>query len=274
MLKNKHKCAKIEKGGMKMNKKQKKNLITIVATCIGIILMVALYQYAMKNQDEFYAMKEQADNIAQPIVESAEEQGLKDVVVELRDVYYDGYHWYAADITCSNFGDFSPEEMYNVYKSIEFKDIGKRTIFGGDIYSGEDVYKIYVDSNTVYKNNEVIYDNYMNSKNHKDVQDRKNSSSDSEMKETTSSDKDSYGHTKYDAITIAEKEVKAQLKSPSTAKFSAASETSVTRSGNTWRVTGWVDAQNGLGATLRNSYTVKIEFASSDMYTVRECTVS
>ena len=39
-------------------------------------------------------------------------------------------------------------------------------------------------------------------------------------------------------------------------------------------VTGWVDAQNGFGATLRNSYTVKIEFASSDTYTVKECTVS
>ena len=83
-----------------------------------------------------------------------------------------------------------------------------------------------------------------------------------------------YGHNKYDAITIAEKEVKAKLKSPSTAKFSSSSETSVTRNGNTWRVTGWVDAQNGFGATLRNSYAVKIEFASSDTYTVKECTVS
>lgn len=83
-----------------------------------------------------------------------------------------------------------------------------------------------------------------------------------------------YGHNKYDAITIAGKEVKAKLKSPSTAKFSSSSETSVTRNGNTWRVTGWVDAQNGFGATLRNSYAVKIEFASSDTYTVKECTVS
>ena len=257
-----------------MSKKQRKNLITIVATCVGIILMGALYYYASQNQDEFYAMRAQACNITQPIVESAEEQGLKDVTVELREVNYEGHHWYDADITCSNFGDFSPEEMYNIYKSIEFKDIGKRVIFGGDIYSGEDVYKIYVDSNTVYKNSEVIYDNYVDSKNHKEAQDRKNSSFDSEMRETTSSEKDSYGHNKYDAITIAEKEVKAKLKAPSTAKFSSSSETSVTRSRNTWRVTGWVDAQNGFGTTVRNSYTVKIEFASSDTYTVKECSVS
>lgn len=255
-----------------MNNKQRKNLITIVVICIGIVFMVALYYYASQNQDEFYAMRDKANNIVQPIVESAEEQGLKDVTVELRQPK--GYDFYEADITCSNFGDFSPVEMYNIYKSIKFRDIGNRVIFGGDVYSGEDVYKIYVDSNTIYKNNEVIYDDYSNSKDHKQDQDRKNSSSDRELKETTNSDKDSYGHTKYDAIVIAEKEVKASLKSPSTAKFSPSSETSVTRSGNTWRVTGWVDAQNGFGTTLRNSYTVKIEFASSDTYTVKECTVS
>ena len=112
-----------------MNNKQRKNLITIVVICIGIVFMVAFYYYASQNQDEFYAMRDKANNIVQPIVESAEEQGLKDVTVELRQPK--GYDFYEADITCSNFGDFSPVEMYNIYKSIKFRDIGNRVIFGG-----------------------------------------------------------------------------------------------------------------------------------------------
>lgn len=83
----------------------------------------------------------------------------------------------------------------------------------------------------------------------------------------SSKDKDSYGHDKFDAITIAEKEVKAQLKAPSTAKFCRSSEYTVSRSSNTWTVSGWVDAQNSFGATLRNNFTVKITFSSSTKYT-------
>ena len=81
-----------------------------------------------------------------------------------------------------------------------------------------------------------------------------------------SSDKDSFGHDKFDAITIAEKEVKKQLKSPSTAKFCKTSEYTVTVNKNKWTVSGWVDAQNSFGATLRNTFTVTITFTSVKEY--------
>ena len=84
---------------------------------------------------------------------------------------------------------------------------------------------------------------------------------------------DNYGHDQFDAISIAESVVKGNLKSPSTAEFCKSSQMTVTHSGNTWTVKGWVDAQNSFGATLRNDFTVKITFTSKDKYTVDSCTI-
>ena len=86
--------------------------------------------------------------------------------------------------------------------------------------------------------------------------------------------KDSYGHDRFDAIVVAEKIVKDNLKSPSTAKFCGNSDYTVTCSGNTWTVKGYVDAQNSFGATLRNNFTVKFTFISSDRYTIDSCNIS
>ena len=85
---------------------------------------------------------------------------------------------------------------------------------------------------------------------------------------------DSYGHDKSDAIVIAKKTVKNNLKSPSTADFCSTSEATITCDGNTWTVKGWVDAQNSFGATLRSNFTVKFTFTSSDKYTIDSCIIS
>ena len=245
-------------------------LFEIAILCVFIVSVLVME--SIKNKEKEAASQE--------VTLCAEENGLEDVTVELRKFSYDTSQWYYADITCSNFGDFNPYEMLSICKSIKggipLLKVGKLFVELGDIYSGEDVYRIFLGADcSVRKNGKTIFEGYDSSykSNSQDSVDSSLNSS-GNMAESTNSDKDSYGHTKYDAITIAEKEVKAKLKSPSTAKFSSFSEISVTRSGNTWRVTGWVDAQNGFGATLRNSYTVKIEFASSDTYTVKECTVS
>lgn len=248
-----------------MSKKQRKARAVVVAI-VCVLLIVCIIVINKKSEEKGIG------SAIQEVIVSAEEKGLKDVTVELRKP--EGYDYYYADITCSNFDDFSPEEMYNIYRTIKCP-MGKIGFLGkslyitaGDFYSNGDKYEICTipKYQRVEKNGISIY--------RKEESTQSGVSGESGGTIASSSEKDSYGHTKYDAITIAEKQVKAKLKSPSTAKFSAASETSVTRSGNTWRVTGWVDAQNGFGATLRNSYTVKIEFASSDTYTVKECTVS
>lgn len=86
--------------------------------------------------------------------------------------------------------------------------------------------------------------------------------------------KDSYGHDKFDAFVIAENAVKEKLKSPSTAQFCTTTEATIGRNGNTWTVEGWVDAQNGYGATVRANFVVTFTFASKDTYSVALCTVS
>ncbi len=86
--------------------------------------------------------------------------------------------------------------------------------------------------------------------------------------------KDNYGHDKFDAFVIAEKAVKEKLKSPSTAQFCTTTEATIGRNGNTWTVKGWVDAQNGYGATVRANFVVTFTFASKDTYSVALCTVS
>lgn len=84
---------------------------------------------------------------------------------------------------------------------------------------------------------------------------------------------DSYGHDKFDALTVAEKAVSSQLKSPSTASFCKTSEATITVSGDKWRVSGWVDAQNSFGASIRNNYVVEFEFSSKSEYKISKCEI-
>lgn len=86
--------------------------------------------------------------------------------------------------------------------------------------------------------------------------------------------KDDFGHDWAVAYTIAEDTVEAQLKAPSSAKFSNKNETSISVHNNVWIVSGWVEAQNSFGATIRNKYTVQITFINSDNYTIDFCSIN
>lgn len=48
--------------------------------------------------------------------------------------------------------------------------------------------------------------------------------------------------------------VRQQLRAPSTASFAPASDTRIARSGSEWTLTGWVDAENAFGATVRSTW--------------------
>ena len=89
-----------------------------------------------------------------------------------------------------------------------------------------------------------------------------------------SSKTDDYGHDEFDAVVAAENVVKNKLKSPASAKFCKHKEYTITRSGNTWTIKGYVDAQNSFGATLRNTFTVRITFTSSNKYTIDSCVIN
>lgn len=232
------------------------------------------------NNEKIRTQKEAAVNTITGIAES---YGLENVSVELRDFSYDGYEWYYADVTCSNWGQLAPRQMLNTYQRMDDEvdsvrpRVGKKKwVSLGDIYSDGDTYVIYASTNTVKKNRDTIYDDYEHSESHLSASKRGSSSASSTKPSTTagSSNKDSYGHTKGDAFAIAEKAVKGNLKSPSTAKFCSVTEATIGCSGNTWVVRGWVDAQNGFGATVRTQFAVTFTFASKDMYSLDSCIVT
>jgi hypothetical protein len=77
-----------------------------------------------------------------------------------------------------------------------------------------------------------------------------------------STDSDNIG-----AYVYAEQFVRSRLKAPSTAKFCGFSEANVmTLAGNSYQVTGWVDAQNGFGAMLRTNFACKLHAAGTTWY--------
>lgn len=108
----------------------------------------------------------QVRNAANSITSIVEAYGLNDVTVDLRRISNDGRkHWYYADVTCSNWGELKPSKMLQTYQEIE-NSVGsgikvcKERVSLGNIYSGEDCYKVYTFDKSVYKNKDVIYKGY------------------------------------------------------------------------------------------------------------------
>lgn len=74
---------------------------------------------------------------------------------------------------------------------------------------------------------------------------------------------------------LARDVVEAQLKSPSSAKFPfsyADKDVSITKSGDTYTVKSWVDAENSFGAKLRSDFTVTIT-KSGTKFTAESCVI-
>lgn len=74
-------------------------------------------------------------------------------------------------------------------------------------------------------------------------------------------------HDKAMAHVMSEDFVKARLKSPGTAKFQMYDPANVRDLGDgVYEVRGYVDAQNGFGATIRNRYYCKLRYAGNDKW--------
>jgi hypothetical protein len=87
---------------------------------------------------------------------------------------------------------------------------------------------------------------------------------------------DVYGNSDSDVYFDAISVVKKQLKSPSSAEFSSRSSTSIKLSSGTssWTVSGWVEAENGFGATVRNEFQVRLTYQNKGDYAVVSCNIS
>lgn len=156
-----------------------------------------------------------------------------------------------------------------------------------DIYSDGKWYNVNINNDEVEIRSESERSNYRqemkewSDKRYSSSENKSDNNSTNNRMNSTSSDviangngKDRYGHDKFDAFVIAENAVKDKLKSPSTAQFCTTTEATIGRNDNTWTVKGWVDAQNGYGATVRANFVVTFTFASKDTYSVALCTVS
>ena len=68
--------------------------------------------------------------------------------------------------------------------------------------------------------------------------------------------------------------VKNRLKAPSTASFCSKSSATITKSGKTWVIEGYVDAENSFGAMIRNDFRVVLVFQDDTHYTISKCTIT
>lgn len=81
----------------------------------------------------------------------------------------------------------------------------------------------------------------------------------------------------WNAIAAAQKLVREELKSPSTAQFPAGAEAySVSRDEEYWIVSGYVDAQNSFAAAIRENWTAsfKMKEQSNSQYSLTDYTVT
>jgi len=70
------------------------------------------------------------------------------------------------------------------------------------------------------------------------------------------------------AYTYAQIAVKDNLTSPGTAKFPSITEAIITSEGDTYTIKAHVDAQNALGATVRENFLVVVELTGKDQYRI------
>ena len=131
---------------------------TIFVTAAIVIFLGGCFGWYINRQI-------QVRNAANSITSIVEAYGLNDVTVDLRRISNDGRkHWYYADVTCSNWGELKPSKMLQTYQEME-NSVGskikvcKERVSLGNIYSGDDCYKVYTLS--VYKNKDVIYKGYV-----------------------------------------------------------------------------------------------------------------
>jgi len=223
-----------------------------ISAAIFIILLVA-FVVVFNYQKEFNYKNE----LISQVITNCEANGLKDAKIT-QITKCDGY--YSIVIDSSNLSDFLGKELLNIDKAINVKNV---SVFY--YTSNGDIYDISSDMNKITKNGKEIYNDYYNSETHKSVEESKNNtqngSTDYSTNNITENDKGF-------AWAVAEKEVKDRLKAPSTAKFPTYGSATISKSGDNFKVEGYVDAENSFGAEIRTTFTVEFTKNSEESYTV------
>lgn len=137
---------------------------------------------------------------------------------------------------------------------------------GGNIYSYS--HSSYNDSHTLSINDDLVYWKPLSQSGTATNTTTSSSSSTSSYRAVTDRD------TLVDVWYVATQFVEDKLKSPKSAEFPRYNDSSVEikSAGNSYKVTGYVDADNSFGAKVRVPFIVVME-KSGDNYKLKECTL-
>lgn len=219
--------------------------LAVVAVLIIVIPFVADFISSMPVRE-----------VQSSILSVCNSQGLSNVEVNLQfKNKYEDVAFYNVRITCIAFSSLSSEEMLDCFDSIcccEDYEAGvmfldSYILINSDGHTYTYSASSYLDGtpDTIYCDGEAIYVGETPEKREFSYSGNFDYDRDSSAR-----------HTDSEAFTIAQKIVKENLKSPGTAKFCSILQASVSNSGNSYTVTGWVDSENSFGATLRTNFIV------------------
>lgn len=238
---------------MKISKKD-----IVIAIAIAFFIGLIVYSKSLGRKNEIVSLQDDVYNLATSY-------GLNDVRVEL--TYNSGLKLYDVVLYCSNFDDISFKEMLEIASYDGSKGPSGREMLRIDqVISGGSEYSITTVSKTISKDHEIVYTEY-------DFPSSTTINKSSGSYQTVSSADSQY----WFAVTAAQNLVRDNLKAPSTAKFPASSSAyTVERNGNSYKVTGYVDAQNSFGALLRKNWTASFKMGdtSGSTYSVSDYSVS
>ncbi|ELC8441045.1 hypothetical protein QYB59_000039 [Clostridium perfringens] len=183
-----------------------------------------------------------------------------------------------------SFGDLSNKEKYN-----EIKDVNNavRSIIYDNFISGEknedEIYSRFNRENKVIVNlgsDKYEFQNNILTLNGKEIYEYKATEQDVSIYKGNEPDTYTYkvkdnemknlpltNDEETEIRVLTKKLVKDNLKNPSSAKFCGYDELHITKGENgTFLATGWVDATNSFGATLRNDFQVTFERKNGHMF--------
>lgn len=234
----------------------KKTIKLILSSAIVIIMIIIIGVFSFNRI-----------SLTNELKKIAEENGLKDVSITYKGKV-PGYDFQEVVIKCSNFDTLTVEEMYKVGCAFDYTDV-----FVGSFSCNGDHYVVYPSTRSIHKNGEEIHDDYWNSESYKSAKENKNNTS-SKSNGTVVTD-DELGT----CWALAKDVVKSNLKSLYSAKFPFSYRSDwvlITKSGNTYIVKAWVDADNSFGANIRSDFTVTMEKSGTGKnakFTSKSCVI-
>lgn len=209
-------------------------------------------------------MESKRNSIKKEVTKIAKEMNLDYKDIEVDDTNF------SVDIVLNNFDDYSSEDMLKLIKEFDDKTTNKIRYIYNDDKSKK--YQLSNGDRTLLLNNKYASGEKPTEKaTQKQTQKSTYSSGSSSKTKSSSSGSSSGGsssekwvkETNDDYLGIcwalAEKAVKNKLKSPSSAKFPfsyGSNGVSIQSSGNNYKVTAYVEAENSFGAKLKKNFVV------------------